>query len=242
MIKLENVTLRVKQIRGGRYGDFCVGELFHECCELKVKDSFLDQFAEGEYHGTVWINRIFLHQYIAYGKAVTEMRATLHDMQLDSASDAPVETELAEPDPLLESPSLASQTPVRPAPLPAPSTESKTEGSTRLHEGGNMLSTVQTLFDHEALFHIMRRLELRAEIDELQSPDVEEVMALADTVAFRRIQELPAQQSAAAVIAVHARSNPLYRDALKRALPRLDIYGRVQELTGVGLDPDEIPF
>ena len=67
-------------------------------------------------------------------------------------------------------------------------------------------------------------------------------MALADTVAFRRIQELPAQQSAAAVIAVHARSNPLYRDALKRALPRLDIYGRVQELTGVGLDPDEIPF
>ena len=105
MIKLENVTLRVKQIRGGRYGDFCVGELFHECCELKVKDSLLDQFEEGEYHGTVWISRIFLHQYIAFGKAVTEMRATLQDMQLDSASDAPVETELAEPDPLLESPS-----------------------------------------------------------------------------------------------------------------------------------------
>jgi hypothetical protein len=55
----------------GRYGDFCVGELFHECCELKVKDSLLDQFEEGEYHGTVWISRIFLHQYIAYGKAVT---------------------------------------------------------------------------------------------------------------------------------------------------------------------------
>ena len=53
MIKLENVTLRVKQIRGGRYGDFCVGELFHQCCELKVKDSLLDQFEEGEYHGTV---------------------------------------------------------------------------------------------------------------------------------------------------------------------------------------------
>ncbi|WP_341679526.1 hypothetical protein [Comamonas thiooxydans] len=105
-----------------------------------------------------------------------------------------------------------------------------------------MLSTVQRLFDHEALFHIMRRLEMRAEIDELQSPDVEEVMALADTVAFRRIQDLPAQQSAASVIAVHARSNPLYREALKRALPRLDIYGKVQELTGVGLDPDEIPF
>jgi len=132
LIKLENVTLRVKQIRGGRYGDFCVGELFHECCELKVKDSLLDQFEEGEYHGTVWISRIFLHQYIAFGKAVTEMRATLHDMQLDSASDAPVDTELAEPDPLLESPSLASQTPVWTASLPAPRTQSKTEGSTRL--------------------------------------------------------------------------------------------------------------
>jgi hypothetical protein len=114
----------------GRYGD-CVGELFHECCELKVKDSLLDQFEEGEYHGTVGsAESSCIH--IAFGKAVTEMRATLHDMQLDSASDAPVETELAEPDPLLESPSLASQTPVWSAPLPAPSTESKTEGSTRL--------------------------------------------------------------------------------------------------------------
>lgn len=117
MIKLDNVTLRVKQIRGGRYGDFCVGELFHECCELKVKDSLLDQFEEGEYHGTVWISRIFLHQYIAYGKAITEMRGTLHDMQLDSSSDAPIETEVSEPDPLLEVPAT-SQTPAWPAPLP----------------------------------------------------------------------------------------------------------------------------
>lgn len=119
MIKLENVTLRVKQIRGGRYGDFCVGELFHECCELKVKDSLLDQFEEGEYHGSVWISKIFLHQYIAYGKAVTEMRATLHDMQLDSATDAPLEAEMPEPDPLLELPAPAPQTPAWPAPRPA---------------------------------------------------------------------------------------------------------------------------
>jgi hypothetical protein len=132
LIKLENVTLRVKQIRGGRYGD-SRRELFHECCELKVKDSLLDQFEEGEYHGTVWISRIFLHQYIAFGKAVTEMRATLHDMQLDSASDAPVETELAEPDPLLESPSLTSQTPVVSS---AARAEYRVEdrGSTRLGE------------------------------------------------------------------------------------------------------------
>lgn len=134
MIKLDNVTLRVKQIRGGRYGDFCVGELFHECCELKVKDSLLDQFEEGEYHGTVWISRIFLHQYIAYGKAITEMRGTLHDMQLDSSSDAPIETEAFEPDPLLEAPAPVPQIPARPVTLPAHPVARNAEATTSLRD------------------------------------------------------------------------------------------------------------
>lgn len=108
LIKLENVTLRIKQIRGSRYGDFCVGDLYHETCELKIKDSLLEQFEEGEYHGTVWISRIFLHQYIAYGKAVTEIRGTLHDLQLDSATTGPLESELPEPDPILEFPAPVS--------------------------------------------------------------------------------------------------------------------------------------
>ena len=175
MIKLENVTLRVKQIRGGRYGDFCVGELFHQCCELKVKDSLLDQFEEGEYHGTVWISRIFLHQYIAYGKAVTEMRATLHDMQLDSASDAPVETELAEPDPLLESPSLASQTPVWSAPLPAPSTESKTEGATRL--GDQMRERIERIKRNPGPpTQTIAQASLVEDVGQVDTPDLPEVL------------------------------------------------------------------
>lgn len=110
------------------------------------------------------------------------------------------------------------------------------------HSGGSLLSTVQGLFDHEALFHIMHRLELRAELEDLQSPEIEEMMALADAYAFCRIESYAAQKSAAAVMAVHARSNELYREALKRALPRRDIYGVVQSLSGLALDPDEIPF
>lgn len=158
LIKLENVTLRVKQIRGGRYGDFCVGELFHDCCELKVKDSLLDQFEEGEYHGTVWISKIFLHQYIACGKAVTEMRATLHDMQLDSASDVPEEPELLEPDPLLESPSPASRTLPRPSPVPDVADPTAPAGDStglreRLRERISKVNRGKQAVDANASFH-----------------------------------------------------------------------------------------
>ncbi|MCR6481051.1 DUF3275 family protein [Variovorax sp. ZS18.2.2] len=118
MIRIDNATLRVKKIRQSRNGAFCVADLSTGIGEFKVKDTILDQFDEGEYQATVWISEVFLAQYIAYGKAVTEIRARLHDLQVNaSAQLEPTHQEQAEPDPLDELPTTRIDVP-RVLPLP----------------------------------------------------------------------------------------------------------------------------
>jgi hypothetical protein len=113
MVKAENALLRVKRING-RNGTFCVADLSTDFGRFKVKEAFLDQFEEGEYEVTAWITEIFLGQYIAYGKAVSEVRAQLHDLQVLSEDQRPVPAEAAEVDPLDE-----RAPPPVPEPLPA---------------------------------------------------------------------------------------------------------------------------
>lgn len=116
MIKCKG-TLRIKKIRQSRNGAFCIADLSTDFGEFKVKDPMLDQFEEGEYQGTVWINEIYMSQYISYGKAVTELRARLHDLQIDTEDRKSVRsTEHAEPDPMDEVPT--PQVPKKPAPEP----------------------------------------------------------------------------------------------------------------------------
>jgi hypothetical protein len=121
MIKIERAALRVKKIQQSRNGPFAVANLFTEIGEFKVKDVLLDQFDEGEYQCTVWISEIYLGQYIAWGRAVAEVRAKLHDIRVDSASEldeAP--QELPEPDPIDEvEPSRVTRKPERPVQKPA---------------------------------------------------------------------------------------------------------------------------
>ena len=100
MIKCQG-TLRIKKIRQSRNGAFCIADLATDFGEFKVKDPMLDQFEEGEYQGTVWISEIYVSQYISYGKAGTELRARLHDLQVDSEDRKPVRSnEHSEPDPI----------------------------------------------------------------------------------------------------------------------------------------------
>ena len=102
MIKCQG-ALRIKKIRQSRNGAFCIADLATDFGEFKVKDPMLDQFEEGEYQGTVWISEIYMSQYISYGKAVTELRARLHDLQVDSEDRKPVRSnEHSEPDPIDE--------------------------------------------------------------------------------------------------------------------------------------------
>ena len=106
MITVKNATLRVKRING-RNGPFCIADLSTDFGEFKVKESLLDQFDEGTYEATVWIDEIYMGQYVAYGKAVTEIRARLRDVLVLTEDQRPVSEEIVEPDPLEEQPQPA---------------------------------------------------------------------------------------------------------------------------------------
>lgn len=102
MIRIETAQLRVKRIQS-RHGEFCVADLTTNIGEFKVKDPLLDQFEQGEYDCCVWISEIYLAQYIAFGKGVTEIRARLHDLQVLSTGDLrPDGVDQSEPDPMDE--------------------------------------------------------------------------------------------------------------------------------------------
>ena len=119
-------TLRIKKIRQSRNGAFCIADLSTDFGEFKVKDPMLDQFEEGEYQGKVWINEIYLAQYISYGKAVTELRARLHDLQIENEDRRPVRSnEHSEPDPIDEAPAI--QVPKKPEPALDPVSEKRAD-------------------------------------------------------------------------------------------------------------------
>lgn len=112
MIKLSG-SIIIKQL-SGKNGSFSVGELLTEIGTFKVKDTILDQYEEGRYSGDFLIQSIFPSSYIARGRVITEVRATIQSMFINDentpdesrppqASPAPLPSE-AEPDPLDEAP------------------------------------------------------------------------------------------------------------------------------------------
>lgn len=123
MITAENSILRVKRIRHSRNGAFSVADLTTEFGEFKVKEPLLEQFEEGEYQVTAWISEIFLGQYVAYGKAVTEIRVRLHDLQVHTEDQRPAPREPIEPDPIDE-----------PEPIRLPRTQPQEPSSTPTSE------------------------------------------------------------------------------------------------------------
>ena len=100
-----NGTMLVKKFRQSRNGPFCVADLLTDVGEFKVKDPLLDQFDEGEYQGTFWVSEFYMAQYVSFGRAVTEMRVRLQDLQVDAKRDLqPDQAEPPEPDPADEPP------------------------------------------------------------------------------------------------------------------------------------------
>ena len=122
-IRIDGAQLRVKRIRQSRIGAFCVADLSTDIGEFKVKDPLLDQFDEGEYQATVWISEIYLSQYVAFGKGVTEIRARLHDLQVQAQGALRRGDEQVEPDPIDE------REPLRAAPAAPAAAEPKRKKS-----------------------------------------------------------------------------------------------------------------
>ncbi len=98
-------TLHIKSITG-RNGAFSVGELVTEIGTFKIKDTVLDQYPAGAYQGDFLISQIFPSSYIAWGKVITEVRASLAALNIitEAAPSKRITDDAGEPDPMLETP------------------------------------------------------------------------------------------------------------------------------------------
>ncbi len=90
----------------GRKGPFRVGFLTIDLGEFVVKQPLLNKFEEGTHEGIVTLARIEPSVYTANGRVITEIRATLFDLQL--GVEAPTEK------------SKGAGSEVKPAPAKAP--------------------------------------------------------------------------------------------------------------------------
>lgn len=121
MLKLSGV-LTIRTING-RNGPFNVGRLVTDLGEFSVKDTLLDQYEEGKYEGDFGISRIYPSYYLAGGRLVVEVRATLETMALAGIDELTAEdvAPAVEPDPIEETPPAT-------LPQPAPTGDEPTEG------------------------------------------------------------------------------------------------------------------
>jgi hypothetical protein len=97
--------LTIKTING-RNGPFNVGRLLAEEGEFAVKESLLDQYEEGRYEGDFGVSRIYPSYYIAGGRIVVEVRATVETVALAGIEGLAPEdaAPMEEPDPMEEVP------------------------------------------------------------------------------------------------------------------------------------------
>ena len=130
MLKLSGV-LTIRTING-RNGPFNVGRLVTDIGEFSVKDTLLDQYEEGKYEGDFGISRIYPSYYLAGGRLVVEVRATLESMALAGIDELTVEDVVpaVEPDPIEEARPTA--TPQPDAPVDESAGESGDDDDARL--------------------------------------------------------------------------------------------------------------
>jgi len=93
-------SLTIREIFG-RHGAFKVGRLLTQLGEFSVKDALLDQYDPGTYEGNFGIGRIYPSYYVAGGRIVVEVRASIENMVLSGIDDQlPEEPAFTEPDPM----------------------------------------------------------------------------------------------------------------------------------------------
>ena len=93
-------SLTIREILG-RHGPFKVGKLFTQLGEFSVKDALLDQYEPGTYEGNFGIGRIYPSYYVAGGRIIVEVRASVENMVLSGIDDQlPEEPVFTEPDPM----------------------------------------------------------------------------------------------------------------------------------------------
>lgn len=73
--------------KGGRRGDFNIGDLSTEIGEFEVKDSLIEEFEPGKYTGEFIISWIEPDSFSWRGRVFVKVRATLAEMLIDEAEE-----------------------------------------------------------------------------------------------------------------------------------------------------------
>jgi hypothetical protein len=113
-------TLYLRVIES-RHGRFSVGRLVSDLGEFTVKDTLLDSYDTGCYAGEFGVSRIYPTSYVAGGRLVVEVRASLATLALSVPETLPTEPEPVRPEPLAAEVSVPP--PARPDPVPVPTPE-----------------------------------------------------------------------------------------------------------------------
>jgi Protein of unknown function (DUF3275) len=79
----------IVRTRTGRHGPFCIGDLITSVGKFKVKDTIIDQYEQGQYKGIFVIEQIYVSSYTYNNTVISEMRATVSNIILDTQEDVP---------------------------------------------------------------------------------------------------------------------------------------------------------
>jgi hypothetical protein len=145
MIKLEG-KLKTKLIHG-RNGDFTVGTLMTNIGEFSVKDSILDQYAEGEYNGEFMVSKIFPSSYTWGGAVRVEIRAVLESISVETSQEKPMPTEQV-PDPIVETVQPIAPQPAQKQPKPVSKPKDVTPQKAKQTTDNTGTGVNMTVFGH----------------------------------------------------------------------------------------------
>lgn len=105
--------------KGGRRGDFNIGDLSTEIGEFEVKDSLIEEFEPGKYTGEFIISWIEPDSFSWRGRVFVKVHATLAEMLIDEAEEGGMPpAPPPEPDPMEATAGAPSATAVEPPARP----------------------------------------------------------------------------------------------------------------------------
>ena len=162
-------SLTIREIFG-RNGPFKVGQLITQLGDFSVKDALLDQYDPGTYEGNFGIGRIYPSYYVAGGRIIVEVRASVENMVLSGIDDQlPEETTFTEPDPAdTEVVSVDAESAKADASSSKDHESKPSESSADSDPDSKLFGSLLPLGDSVKLDPVVERKLLRAQCDRLK--------------------------------------------------------------------------
>jgi len=169
-------SLTIREIIG-RHGPFKVGKLITQLGEFAVKDALLDQYDPGTYDGNFGIGRIYPSYYVASGRIIVEVRASVENMVLSGIDDQlPEEPLFTEPDPMDTEPVNTDDSPTLDAHSKSSASEAGNtsddsqdadEPESEIDSDATLFGSLMPLADNVKLDPTVKRAVLRVQCDRL---------------------------------------------------------------------------